>query len=51
VIISASVATGGRVFFLLPLLAVLYSFVALIAVLGPDHEVARREKESQRWRP
>jgi hypothetical protein len=45
VIISATVVTGGLVFFLLPLLAVLYGFVALIALLGPDDEVARREEE------
>ena len=51
VIISASVVTGGLVFFLLPLLAVLYGFVALIALLGPDDEVTRREEErAKSWR-
>ena len=45
VIISATVVTGGLVFFLLPLLAAFYGFVALIALLGPDDEVARREEE------
>jgi hypothetical protein len=45
VIISASLVTGGLVFLLLPLLAVLYGFVALIALLGPDEGIARREAE------
>lgn len=50
VIVSACAVTGGIAFFLVPLLAIFYGFFVLIALQGPDEEVARREEERAKSR-